>query len=303
MKPISILFVVLLLVSGIAQAVDEELLADEEPMQLGHQAYVSGDFKQAAKIWTPLAERGLAQAQFYLSNLYAQGEGVEDDPVAALSWLSRSANGHYPAAQFNLGNRYYQGLWVKRDYAKALEWWGKAAEQGVPKAAFNMAALHYLGLGTKKNVAEAMHWYRRAAEAGSLEAKVVLAKLEEGGQPPVAEPQLAKVPAKPAKPSNQPVVVGTPEESAAWIKAQAPDHYTVQLYAANTVSAVERFIQGLDAGDRLAVFGFPRDGKPYFAVIQGSYPSSEAAKAKAMEMTGQSTWVRNFAGIRAIMAE
>jgi hypothetical protein len=312
------------LLLGLAQiglAEDDELRSEDEPMQLGHRAYVSGDYRQAARIWTPLAEQGLAQAQFYLSNLYTQGEGVEADPVAALSWLTRAATAGHAAAQFNLGNRHYQGLWVKQDYRQAWEWWGKAAEQGVRQAAFNIAGLYYRGQGVEKDRAKALYWYRRAAGAGSLEAKVVLAKLEAGGEAALAVPEIKPTPASEskAKPkadtaepqaqsqsqaqSQAPVVVGTPEESATWIKQQQPDHYTVQVYAANNVPAVGRFIRDLEARDRLAVFGFARDGKPYFAVIQGSYASFKEASAKAAELTGLSTWVRDFASIRKVMVE
>lgn len=294
-------------VGGIAWALDGELLIDEEPMQLGHQAYVSGDYQRAAQIWMPLAERGLAQAQFYLSNLYARGEGVEADPVAALSWLARSANAGYAAAQFNLGNRYYQGLWVKPDPAQALKWWRMAAQQDLAKAAFNLAVLYYRGEGVEKNQAEALHWYRRAAELGLVEAKVVLAKLEAGGEAVQLRPAVPQL--KPQPQPDEPqrakkvVVVGTPEESAAWIKAQAPHHYTVQLFAANRISAVESFLQGLEVRDRLAVFGFARDDKPYFAVIQGSYASKAEAQKKAQELTGLSTWVRSFASVGQVMVE
>ncbi|QFY89891.1 SEL1-like repeat protein [Magnetovirga frankeli] len=311
----SVVGLMALMLLGLAQVglAEEELLLEDEPMQLGHRAYVSGDYRQAARIWTPLAEHGLPQAQFYLSNLYARGEGVEADPVAALAWLTRAASAGHAAAQFNLGNRHYQGLWVKQDFAQAREWWGRAAEQGLQQAAYNIAGLYYSGQGVEKNHAEALHWYRRAAEAGSLEAKVVLAKLEAGGEPPMAAPSETgpePVPAisAPAKPQPQakpkrPVVVGTPEDSAIWIKQQRPDHYTLQLYAANNLAAVVRFIRDLKAEDRLAVFGFARDDKPYFAVIQGSYPSFTEASAKADQLIGLSSWIRDFASIRGIMVE
>ncbi|MBF0256892.1 MAG: sel1 repeat family protein, partial [Gammaproteobacteria bacterium] len=226
MKSAFALMILLLSLAQVAIAEEDDLLL-EDPVQLGHQAYVSGEFQRALKLWTPLAEQGIAQAQFFLSNLYARGEGVEADPVAALSWLTRAAKGGYAPAQFNLGNRFYQGLWVNKDLTEARQWWLKAVEQGLSQAAYNLAGLHYQGAGVEKNLAQALHWYRRAAEAGSIEAKVVLAKLDEGAESlPLAQP-IAPQPTQPATTGavktqpKKPVVVGTPEESAAWIKEQA----------------------------------------------------------------------------------
>lgn len=303
-------WLLLLLFSVPLHAVEDEV-DEEEPMQLGHQAYVSGEYGKAARIWKPLAEQGIAQAQFYLSNLYARGEGVEKDPVAALSWLTRSARAGYPAAQFNLGNRFFKGLWVKQDYGKAREWWGKAAEQKVARAAHNIGGLYYQGTGVEKNIAEALRWYRRAADGGSIESKVVLAKLESRGRAPSGVHQAQKAAAvkpekgkatAPPKP-KVPVVVSTPEESATWIREQPAKHFTIQLFAANAVPAIEEFLQGFDSLDRLAVFGFARDNKPYFAVIHGSYPTKADANARAASLTGASTWIRSFGGIRKIMVE
>jgi hypothetical protein len=304
----------LFLVIGLPlQAQDVDELQEDGPMQQGHRAYVSGNYQHAARLWKPLAEQGVSQAQFYLSTLYARGNGLEEDPVAALSWLTRAAHGGYPAAQFNLGNRFFQGLWVKRDYDMALAWWRKAADNGVPRAAYNIGGLYFQGKGVKKDKGEALRWYRRAAEAGSTEAKVVLAKLEEGGEPAFV-PSAGTTPAgsrsqqqaRVAEPSPRkplPVAVSTPEESAVWIREQPDKHYSIQLFAANTVPAIEAYLQDFVALDRLAVFGFARDDKPYFAVIHGSYPSLAAARERAAALTGTSTWVRSFAGIKKIMVE
>jgi uncharacterized protein len=288
-----------------------DLEEDGGPMQLGHRAYASGEFKLAASLWQPLAEHGAAQAQFYLSNLYGRGEGVEADTAKALSWLTRAAEGGYPAAQFNLGNRYYQGRWVKQDFEKAAYWWRKADAQGMTRATFNLAGLYYQGKGVKQDRAEALRWYRKAAEAGSTEAKVVLSKLEdakeltarENSAQPDVEPPAVTTPAAVSAPPPVSVAVSTPEESKVWIKQQPPSHYTIQLFAANSVPAIEDYLKDFQPLHRLAVFGFAREGKPYYAVIHGSYPSAQAAKAVADRLTGVSTWLRSFASVRQVMAE
>lgn len=315
---------------------------DAGTMQEGHQAYASGDFKKSLELWKPLAEKGNAQAQFYLSTLYSNGEGVEQDIFSALSWLTSSAQAGYAPAQFNLGNRYYHGRWVEQDRLRAAQWWRKAAEQGVPQASYNLGSLYYHGQGLKQNKDEAMRWYRKAAESGSDEAKKVLAKLEEAKPAPPAEPaaktkgkgkpktetktepkaeavaeakpeQKADAGAKPAEPvvptpSETPpessvVKVSTPAESIEWIKSQPEKNLTIQVYAANNLGAVERFIKNFSASDRIAVFGFVRDNKPMYAVIQGSYPSKTEADAATAKLTGVSSWLRSYSSVRKIMVE
>lgn len=303
--------------SGLALALGDEEPRDHGPMQLGHEAYVSGDFKTALQMWKPLAEQGAAQAQYYLSGLYARGEGVPRDEKTALAWLTKAAGAGYAAAQFNLANQYFQGQGgVAQDLAKARHWWELAADQNLHKAAFNLGSLYYQGKGVDKDVAEALNWYRKAADMGSVEAKVVLAKLEEAGtiesiqgeRAPVRTAQSESAKGGTAAQSRQPqptapVTVGTPEDSATWIKAQPVGNYTIQLYAANNLAAIEAFVQKVEAQDRLGIFGFARDGKPFYAVIQGSYPTAAAAKAEANRLVGVSTWVRSFNSIRKLMVE
>jgi TPR repeat protein len=49
----------------------------------GNKAYEAGDYATALKIWTPLAEQGLAQAQNNLRLIYARGTGTIQDTMAA----------------------------------------------------------------------------------------------------------------------------------------------------------------------------------------------------------------------------
>lgn len=324
----------LVLWAGAVLALGDEEPKDDGPMQMGHEAYVSGDFKTAFSLWRPLAEQGAAQAQYYLSGLYARGEGVSKNPQTAHLWLVKAAGGGYAAAQFNLANEYFQGKDIEQDFTKARHWWQLAADQGLGKAAFNLGSLYYQGKGLDKDMNQALRWYRKAADLGSVEAKVVLAKLEDAGaissiqgeREPVKAPErqasARTAPSSAARTSSQPasqassqppsqsqaiprppVTVGTPEESAAWIKQQPIGHYSIQLYAANNLPAIEVFVARFETQEPMAIFGFARDDKPFYAVIMGSYPTAAAAKAQANKLVGVSTWVRAFNSIRKLMVE
>lgn len=61
----------------------------------GLTAYKSRQFKEAFETWQPLAELGVARAQFYLGGLYRDGAGVKRDMVQAYVWLKRSEDAGY----------------------------------------------------------------------------------------------------------------------------------------------------------------------------------------------------------------
>ena len=72
-------------------------------------AYDRGDYTQAARLFRPLAEQGIASAQFNLGMMYARGQGVPQDYQAALKWYRRAAEQGNASAQNNLGLMYERG--------------------------------------------------------------------------------------------------------------------------------------------------------------------------------------------------
>jgi TPR repeat protein len=101
----------------------------------GLTAYQKGDYAGAVKEWRPLAEQGVAEAQFNLGLLYADGQGVPLDPGQAASWFEKAAEQDYGKAQLNLGALYSSGKGVKRDYMQAYKWFNICAAKGDSKCA------------------------------------------------------------------------------------------------------------------------------------------------------------------------
>ena len=54
----------------------------------GYKAYEQKDYATALRHFRPLAKQGHAAAQFWLGYMYAEGEGVPEDDVAACAWFS-----------------------------------------------------------------------------------------------------------------------------------------------------------------------------------------------------------------------
>ena len=100
----------------------------------GAAAYERGDFDTALEELSPLAEQGDAGARFILGLMYAKGDGVPHDYVAAMRWYRMAAEQGHAAAQFNLADMYKYGKAVAQDYVQAYMWWSVAGASGFEEA-------------------------------------------------------------------------------------------------------------------------------------------------------------------------
>jgi TPR repeat protein len=122
-------------------------------------------------------ERGInldpnhAELQFWLGNLYTNGQGVPQDYVLAASWWRKAAEQGFTKAQHNLGCAYEFGQGVERDHTQAAIWWNKAAEQGYAYAQNDLGYAYERGWGVPQNGEQAAFWYRKAAEQGLPEGQ------------------------------------------------------------------------------------------------------------------------------------
>ena len=101
----------------------------------GLAAYQSGDFATALREWRPLAEQGIADAQYGLGVMYDKGQGVPQDDKTAVKWYTLAAEQGYASAQSNLGVMYGIGQGVIQDNVYAHMWWNIAASSGESKKA------------------------------------------------------------------------------------------------------------------------------------------------------------------------
>lgn len=99
-------------------------LSGEEP----YEALQRGDFRLAAGLFYPLAEKGDARAQYNLGLLYASGLGVTHDYQAALKWHRMAAKQGHAGAQNELAQMYAKGQGVPQDYVRAHMWYSIAVE-------------------------------------------------------------------------------------------------------------------------------------------------------------------------------
>jgi predicted nucleic acid-binding Zn-ribbon protein len=90
-------------------------------------AYDRANFATSLQVWKPQAERGDAQAQVYVGEIYEKGLGTAPDYQQAAFWYQKAADQGFAHALADLAYLYEQGLGVEKDPVKALNLYRKSA--------------------------------------------------------------------------------------------------------------------------------------------------------------------------------
>jgi hypothetical protein len=84
--------------------------------------YRVSDARWSLSVWMPAAERGDADAQYHVGEIFEVGLEVGPDFGAAAPWYRRAAEQNHRSAAANLARLYELGHGVPRDWAEALRW-------------------------------------------------------------------------------------------------------------------------------------------------------------------------------------
>ena len=109
-------------------------MVDKKSYQRGLEAYERSDYDAALHEWRPLAEQGVAEAQYRVGEMYSSGEGLQVDDTEAEKWTRKAAEQVLAKAEHMLGDL--------TDGVEAEKWHRKAAEQGLAEAQY-MLGVHY----------------------------------------------------------------------------------------------------------------------------------------------------------------
>ena len=88
------------------------------------------DYQTSLKVWLDEAQKGDAEAQYYVGSLYEKGPTGKPDYALAAVWYQKAAEQGHAQAAMNLGRLYEQGLGVPRSSANAFQWYAKASGMG-----------------------------------------------------------------------------------------------------------------------------------------------------------------------------
>ena len=144
----------------------------------------AGDYADALAIWNPLAQAGVAKAKNNIGVCFANGFGVEADPVLAFRWLHAAAAGESAAGQRNLATCYAEGRGVEQDFAEAANWCRRAAEQGDAEAQNALADLKARRGQLDRDLADAKGRQQKlAGERARSEAEIANRRQHRGPEP------------------------------------------------------------------------------------------------------------------------
>ncbi|GAB5354687.1 hypothetical protein AAMO2058_000140400 [Amorphochlora amoebiformis] len=155
--------------------------------RLGEDAIpAGGSFIKAVSLYTEAAHAGHTGAQYHLAlRLFEGAKGVDPDPMTAISWLKRAAEGRegglgaVPAAAYRLAKCYEDGDGVEKDQLRARHWYTASAEMGDVTAQVDMAKYYEETIGDSKR---SRFWWKRAADQGHTEALFMMGLHYDAGQ-------------------------------------------------------------------------------------------------------------------------
>lgn len=96
-----------------------------------------------------LAERGDANAQNQLGNMYLKGENCTKNETEAAKWYEKSAEQGNVNAQLNLGWMYENGVGVGQNLSEAFRWYEQSANQGNVEAQLRVGTMYFDGEGVR----------------------------------------------------------------------------------------------------------------------------------------------------------
>lgn len=129
------------------------------------------------------ADQGDEHAIYLLAHTYATDDSAARDPIEALRWYRRLAEGdsdasvqaaHLAEAQFHLAEAYRSGEGVAADPSLAIGWYIRAADNDNKDAQLYLATAYSEGKVVAADDRESVRWLRRAAEQYSDEGQYLL---------------------------------------------------------------------------------------------------------------------------------
>jgi TPR repeat protein len=164
---------ILALLAVLLLAPAEPARADAPGAALWSQAvarYRAGDHAGAATLALQAARAGNPTATYELGFMYANGDGVPQNPKLSAQWYIKAAQMGHPMAENAVGHLYEDGDQVPDDWIEPAKWYMKSAQQGYAKGEFSLARAFQYGVGVPLDLNQAASWYDKAAAQGNSQA-------------------------------------------------------------------------------------------------------------------------------------
>jgi len=139
-----------------------------------------------------LAEKGNAEAEFKVGEMYETGFGVKQDMKEAENWIKKAAEKGHETANFKLLYWDLEKNGVTSSNKAGLASLQAKANEGNPQAQYYVGKMYSRGVGLKKDPDQAISWLNKAAFVGVLEAEREMVVVKEDKQRLIAEQQRAE---------------------------------------------------------------------------------------------------------------
>ncbi len=167
--------------------------------KFGFFSYKEGRKDDAVEAYRYAAEKGHTGSRWALANMYADGDGVQENDLEAFKIYSEIAQagvepdsedtGYFANALIALAGYYRRGIAdspVKVDLAQARQLYFQAASAfGIPEAQFQLGRMMLTGEGGSVSVHQAKKWLNRARNNGHAGAMGLFGNIifQEGDAP------------------------------------------------------------------------------------------------------------------------
>ncbi|OAN67170.1 SPOR domain-containing protein [Sphingomonas sp. TDK1] len=183
--------------------------AQNAAVKAGVEAYERGDYAGAMRAWRPAAEKGDADAQYNMGQIYKLGRGVPADMVEAEKWYRLAALQGHDLGEANYGMVLFEN--GKRE--AAVPWLERAVAHGEPRAQYLLGVMLFNGDGVPKNWVRAYALMLRGSAGGLEAATRTLAQMDQ--YIPLADRQAGQELAKRYASAGRVEAVPVPKETPA----------------------------------------------------------------------------------------
>ena len=129
-----------------------------------------------------LAQKGNAEAQFKVGEMYETGFGVKEDKTEAANWITKAADQGHETAGFKLLFWDIEKNGVTDANKGKLEALRAKANEGNAQAQYYVGKMYSRGVGVERDSGKALDWLNKAALVGVLEAERESAMVRENQQ-------------------------------------------------------------------------------------------------------------------------
>ena len=118
-----------------------------------------------------LAQKGNAEAQFKVGEMYETGFGVKEDMTEARNWITKAADQGHETAGFKLLYWDIEKNGINDANKGKLEALRAKAKEGNGQAQYYVGKMYSRGVGVPRDSGKALNWLNKAAFVGVLEAE------------------------------------------------------------------------------------------------------------------------------------